>query len=145
MVFLIQRVSKAKIAIRGTKIAEISNGLLVLVGVEKDDNSNVIKKLIDKLLKFRVFNDKYEKMNLNIEQVKGQILFAPQFTLLADHFSGNRPSFSKVPSNSYSRDIYNKVIAEIEKNDVYGGSGVFGEDMEISLINQGPATFWLNI
>ena len=145
MISLIQRVSEAEVIINEKQIAKINNGILALIGIEVGDNNFKINRFVNKLLNFRIFNDNSGRMNLNILQIQGEVLLVPQFTLLADNNSGNRPSFSQSPNTSFSKDIFNKIILEATKSPIRVASGEFGKEMKVNLSNEGPATFWVKV
>jgi D-tyrosyl-tRNA(Tyr) deacylase len=146
MIALVQRVSSANVSVAGSRISEIHQGMLVLLGIEANDTSDTVRKMSAKLLKFRMFNDEQGKMNLNIQQSCGDILVVSQFTLVADTQKGNRPGFSKGASPALGEELYNTFVAELNNsctNKVQ--TGQFGADMQVSLVNDGPVTFSLQI
>lgn len=147
MIGLLQRVSSASVKVEGERIAEINSGLLILVGVEKTDTEENAARLGERLLGYRVFSDKEGKMNLNVQDVEGGILLVPQFTLAADTDRGLRPSFSSAASPELASDLFDRVIDRVV--DIIGQQnqrvqfGIFGADMKVELVNDGPVTFWL--
>ncbi len=144
MIALIQRVSQAKVDVNGETIGQIGKGLLVLLGVEKEDNQEKADKLAEKVLNYRIFSDENDKMNLNVQQAKGELLIVSQFTLAADTQKGLRPSFSKGAPPALANELYEYFIQKCgEKLPV--STGQFAADMQVSLTNDGPVTFWLNI
>ena len=143
MIALIQRVSSAKVEVDGEIVGQIGKGLLVLLGVEKDDDRSKADKLAEKVLNYRVFSDADDKMNLNIQQVAGEVLVVSQFTLVADTQKGLRPSFSKGATPSLANELY-EYFAEKCGEKVEVECGRFAADMQVSLVNEGPVTFWLN-
>ena len=143
MIALIQRVSSAKVEVDGEIVGQIGKGLLVLLGVEKDDDRQKADKLAEKVLNYRVFSDADDKMNLNIQQVAGEVLVVSQFTLVADTQKGLRPSFSKGATPSLANELY-EYFAEKCGEKVEVECGRFAADMQVSLVNEGPVTFWLN-
>ena len=145
MKVVIQRVSKAQVTIDDKIIGEISQGLLIFVGVAQDDNMIQIKKLADKILNLRIFDDINNKMNLSINDIKGSLLIISQFTLYADCKKGNRPSFMNAASPVHAKKIYNEFVNYMVQKKIKVQSGKFGADMEINLINSGPATFILEV
>ena len=145
MKVVIQRVSKAQVTIDDKIIGEISQGLLIFVGVAQDDNMTQIKKLADKILNLRIFDDINNKMNLSINDIKGSLLIISQFTLYADCKKGNRPSFMNAASPVHAKKIYNEFVNYMVQKKINVQSGKFGADMEINLINSGPATFILEV
>ena len=142
MIALIQRVSSAKVDVDGEIVGQIGKGLLVLLGVEKDDDRQKADKLAEKVLNYRVFSDADDKMNLNIQQVAGEVLVVSQFTLVADTQKGLRPSFSKGATPSLANELY-EYFAQKCGEKVKVECGRFAADMQVSLVNEGPVTFWL--
>ena len=144
MIALIQRVSSAKVEVDGEIVGQIGKGLLVLLGVEKDDDRHKADKLAEKVLNYRVFSDADDKMNLNVQQVAGEVLVVSQFTLVADTQKGLRPSFSKGATPSLANELY-EYFAEKCGEKVEVECGRFAADMQVSLTNNGPVTFWLQV
>ena len=142
MIALIQRVTQAKVEVGGEVVGQIGKGLLVLLGVEKDDDRQKADKLAEKVLNYRVFSDADDKMNLNIQQVAGEVLMVSQFTLVADTQKGLRPSFSKGATPSLANELY-EYFAQKCGEKVKVECGRFAADMQVSLVNEGPVTFWL--
>lgn len=142
MIALIQRVSSAKVEVDGEIVGQIGKGLLVLLGVEKDDDRQKADKLAEKVLNYRVFSDADDKMNLNVQQVAGEVLVVSQFTLVADTQKGLRPSFSKGATPSLANELY-EYFAQKFGEKVKVECGRFAADMQVSLVNEGPVTFWL--
>ena len=142
MIALIQRVSNAKVEVDGEIVGKIGKGLLVLLGVEKDDDRQKADKLAEKVLNYRVFSDADDKMNLNVQQVAGEVLVVSQFTLVADTQKGLRPSFSKGATPSLANELY-EYFAQKCGEKVKVECGRFAADMQVSLTNNGPVTFWL--
>ena len=144
MIALIQRVSSAKVEVDGEIVGQIGKGLLVLLGVEKDDDRHKADKLAEKVLNYRVFSDADDKMNLNVQQVAGEVLVVSQFTLVADTQKGLRPSFSKGATPSLANELY-EYFAQKCGEKVNVECGRFAADMQVSLTNNGPVTFWLQV
>ena len=142
MIALIQRVTQAKAEVGGEVVGQIGKGLLVLLGVEKDDDRAKADKLAEKVLNYRVFSDENDKMNLNVQQVAGEVLVVSQFTLVADTQKGLRPSFSKGATPSLANELY-EYFAQKCGEKVKVECGRFAADMQVSLVNEGPVTFWL--
>jgi len=142
MIALIQRVTQAKVEVGGEVVGQIGKGLLVLLGVEKDDDRQKADKLAEKVLNYRVFSDENDKMNLNVQQVAGEVLVVSQFTLVADTQKGLRPSFSKGATPSLANELY-EYFAQKCGEKVKVECGRFATDMQVSLVNEGPVTFWL--
>lgn len=145
MIALIQRVKHAKVEVDGKLVGEIGQGSLVLLGVEKDDDQAKADKLCQKVLNYRIFSDENEKMNLNLQQIKGELLIVSQFTLVADTKSGNRPSFSKGATPQKGLELYNYFVNKCRQTEVKCETGEFGADMQVSLVNDGPVTFQLQV
>ncbi|MDY6977185.1 MAG: D-aminoacyl-tRNA deacylase [Pseudomonadota bacterium] len=145
MIGLIQRVSEANVTVDGNVIGEIGKGMLLLLGVEKEDSEAQIEKLANKLCRYRMFSDEDGKMNLNIEQVDGEILVVSQFTLVADTQKGNRPGFSRGASPEHGQVIYEQFVQALKNKGMKVATGEFGADMQVGLINDGPVTFQFSV
>ncbi len=143
MIGLIQRVSEASVAVDGQIIGSIGTGLLALIGIEQGDGPAEAERLAARLLAYRVFEDDAGKMNLNLTQVGGGILLIPQFTLVADTGSGNRPGFSNAANPDQARALFDALIAAARSRWNNVETGQFGANMDVGLVNQGPVTFWL--
>lgn len=141
MRLVIQRVSQASVSINAAQTAVIQQGLLVFIGIEEADNSEDINYLVSKLIALRIFSDADGKMNLNLQQVQGQILLVSQFTLHSSTKKGNRPSFIKAAKPEKAENLYQLFINEIlSQHGQAPQTGSFGADMKIALINDGPVT-----
>jgi D-aminoacyl-tRNA deacylase len=145
MIGLIQRVSQASVEVSDEEIAQIGQGLLVLLGVEKEDDAKKAEKLVHKMLGYRVFEDQAGKMNLSVQDIGGEILLVPQFTLAADTRSGMRPGFSAAASPYNARLWFDYAVQKTEQSLGQIQSGRFGADMKVKLLNDGPVTFWLQV
>jgi D-tyrosyl-tRNA(Tyr) deacylase len=145
VIALIQRVKHAKVEVDGKNVGEIKQGILVLLGVEKNDDEAKAKKLCQKVMNYRIFSDHLGKMNLNVQQVQGKLLVVSQFTLVADTQSGNRPSFSCAAPAKLGEALYDYFVKCCSNNGVSCQTGVFGADMQVSLLNDGPVTFQLQV
>lgn len=145
MIGLLQRVSSASVVINEQQYASINTGLLILIGIEKEDNYPKADLLLKKLLDYRVFPDEKDKMNLSLKDISGGLLLVPQFTLAANTKSGLRPSFSSAAEPEKGRQIFEYLCEHAKENYEHTGTGVFGADMKVSLVNDGPVTFWLQI
>ena len=143
MIALIQRVSAAQVSVEDNVIGKIGAGLLVLLGVEQGDDKTVASKLADKVIGYRVFSDEQGKMNLNLQQVAGELLVVSQFTLAADTQKGMRPSFSKGAAPDTARELYDFFSEHCRQRGVKTENGQFAADMQVTLTNDGPVTFWL--
>lgn len=145
MICLIQRVTHAHVAVQQKIIGQINAGLVVLVGFQVGDTPEKITKMRHKLLHYRVFADSEDKMNLNVQQVQGELLLIPQFTLAANTQSGLRPSFSSAATPSTAESLFNQFIHQIKMAYPSIQTGQFGSDMQVTLTNNGPVTFWLEV
>ena len=143
MIGLFQRVSSASVCVDGTVIGEIGRGLLVLVAVHRDDEERDIARLAERLLSYRVFPDAENRMNLSIQDISGGLLLVPQFTLTADTRKGTRASFTKAAAPEIASDYFDRLVATCRESLKTVASGRFGSDMQVSLTNDGPVTFWL--
>lgn len=142
---LLQRVKQASVRVDGHVVGEINEGLLVFLGVNKFDSDESCKKMLDKVLAYRMFSDEQGRMNLNLRQVRGELLVVSQFTLVADTQKGLRPSFSSAGLPEESERLYERFIYLASEVGVSVRAGQFGADMQVSLINDGPVTFLLNV
>jgi D-tyrosyl-tRNA(Tyr) deacylase len=145
MIALIQRVSQACVLIDGHTSGSIDRGLLVLLCAERGDTALQADKLLDKLLHYRVFGDAAGKMNLSVQDVQGGLLIVSQFTLAADTRSGTRPSFGPAADPVTGKQLYEYFVAKAAATKILVQTGQFGADMQVSLVNDGPVTFWLQI
>ncbi len=143
MKIVLQRVSRASVAVGGESIASISKGLLVLFGAEKNDDGEKVEFLADKTLNLRVFSDAKGKMNLSCLDICGEILVVSQFTLAGDCSKGRRPGFDNAAPPDEARLLYQKFVQQISKSGLKIATGKFGADMQVELINNGPVTFTL--
>lgn len=143
MIGLLQRVSQASVSIEQQCVASIGTGLLVLVGVEKHDDNASASKLLNKILGYRVFSDTHGRMNHSLQDIRGELLLVPQFTLAADTRKGLRPSFSNAAPPTQGEALFKYLLDEAQTQIGAVESGRFGADMQISLVNDGPVTFWL--
>tara|TARA_X000001036_G_C20685794_1_gene807564 strand:- start:254 stop:697 length:444 start_codon:yes stop_codon:yes gene_type:complete len=144
MIAIVQRVSSAKVSINNKKYNKINKGLLVLLGVSKDDSIKDINYLIHKITKLRIFNDNMDKMNLSICDINGDIMVISQFTLLANVKKGMRPSFINAAEPQLAIKWYNLFIDKLSETNLNIKTGKFGAMMDINLVNEGPATFILD-
>ena len=142
---LLQRVNQASVTVAGEVVGEIDRGFLVLVGVEPQDTEKVVTRMAERLLLYRVFADAEGKMNLNVVQAGGSILLVSQFTLAADTSSGNRPGFSTAAPPEQASRLCDALAEALRKGDLLVETGRFGADMQVSLVNDGPVTFLLEI
>ena len=144
MIALIQRVSSAAVRIEGEQVASIGQGVLALIGVERGDTQAQAGRLAERVVAYRVFPDAQGKMNLSLKDIGGELLAVPQFTLAADTNSGLRPSFSSAASPAEGEVLFVR-FAEKAAEAVHVTTGRFGADMKVSLVNDGPVTFWLQV
>ena len=143
MIALLQRVSHAEVTVDGKSVGAIGPGLLVLVGVRPTDDEVSAKRLLARLVLYRVFPDEAGKMNLSLTQVKGQLLLVPQFTLAADTAKGLRPGFSTAAPPEQGRRLF-EVLVQAARDELGAvETGLFGAHMQVSLTNDGPVTIWL--
>ncbi len=140
---LIQRVSSASVSVDQQIVGEVGRGLLVLLGVERDDDVACAEKLLDKVLRYRVFGDAEGKMNLSVRDIAGGVLLVSQFTLAADTNSGLRPSFSSAATPSLAQQLYDHAVRYLRTQHADVATGIFAADMQVQLVNDGPVTFLL--
>lgn len=145
MIALIQRVRRADVTVDHQTVGAINAGMLILLGVEAGDTSAELSKLADKVLKYRLFSDAEGKMNLNVQQAGGELLVVSQFTLAADTNSGLRPSFTPAARPELAEPMYLQFVDYCRRQGMTVATGQFGADMQVSLVNDGPVTFWLQV
>jgi len=145
MIGLLQRVSTARVVVDGVTVGEIGCGLLVLLGVESADTVAEADRLLERLLNYRVFSDAAGKMNLSLRDVGGGLLLVPQFTLAADTHKGLRPGFSSAAPPELGRSLFDHAVARARILHQTVAQGRFGADMQVTLTNEGPVTFWLQV
>lgn len=143
MIGLLQRVTAAEVKVDGAVIGSIERGLLVLIGVERADNEAQADRLLERLLSYRVFADADGKMNLSLVDVAGGLLLVPQFTLAADTQKGTRPGFSPAAESQEGRRLFDYLVQRARQAHCVVQTGKFGANMQVSLTNDGPVTFWL--
>ena len=144
MIALLQRVSEARVVVENTTIAAISQGLLVLIGVQAEDDKAVAHRQLERLLNYRVFADEQGKMNLSLRDVRGGLLLVPQFTLAANTRKGRRPSFASAAAPEHGESVFSAMVAAARADTLQVEAGRFGADMQVHLINDGPVTFILD-
>ena len=140
MKIVVQRVKEAEVTVEGKSVGKIGKGFLVLLGVTHGDTKENADYLVKKLCKLRVFSDENDKMNLALKDVNGELLIVSQFTLYADCSGGNRPSFTESAKPDEANTLYEYFCEECAKNNIKVEKGIFGADMQVSLINDGPVT-----
>jgi len=145
MIALLQRVTQARVVVDGATIGAIDAGLMVLLCAERGDTEKDADALLTKLLAYRVFSDAAGKMNLSLTDVAGGLLLVPQFTLAADTKSGSRPSFTPAASPQDGLRLFEHVVLQARSRHATVQTGQFGADMQVSLTNDGPVTFWLQV
>lgn len=143
MIALLQRVSEASVTVNNEIVGQINTGLLILIGIENDDNEQKADRLIERFLGYRIFADSEDKMNLSVTDVAGSILLVPQFTLAADTNKGMRPSFSSAAAPQEGKRLFEYVTDRTKQLYPAVSTGQFAADMKVSLVNDGPVTFWL--
>lgn len=145
MRLLIQRVREASVTIEGEVRSKIGQGLLVLVGIEEADGDEDIEWLAGKLLRLRIFDDEQGVMNLDVQQVSGELLIVSQFTLFASTRKGNRPSYIRSAGEAIARPLYDRFVRRVEELAGHAvGTDEFGADMQVALVNDGPVTIWID-
>ncbi len=146
MIGLLQRVTRAQVDVSGQTIARIEQGLMVLLGVEPHDTEHSAERLIERLLNYRVFSDAEGRMNLSVLDVDGALLLVPQFTLAADTRKGRRPSFGQAAPPALGEALFEHAVGHARQSSVVSvQTGQFGADMQVSLCNDGPVTFWIQV
>ena len=144
MIGLLQRVSQASVTVGGETVARIGPGLLVLAAVQRGDGSTQARRLAERLVNYRVFPDQDGRMNVSVKDHGGEILLVPQFTLAANTRKGTRASFARAADPALGADLFERLATEIEALHGPAAMGVFGADMQVELINDGPVTFWID-
>lgn len=145
MIGLIQRVSQASVTVDSEVVGKIGHGIMLLLGVEREDGEQEVEKLANKVGRYRIFTDDDGKMNLNLEQVDGEILVVSQFTLVADTQKGNRPGFSRGASPEHGQKMYLQFVEALKRKGMKVETGRFGADMQVALVNDGPVTFQFKV
>ncbi len=143
MIALLQRVSRASVEVDGATVGDIDAGLVVLVGVEREDKQAQADRILERLLGYRVFSDTDGKMNLSLRDTGGGLLLVPQFTLPADTRKGMRPSFTPAAPPAQGEALFSYLLQRARAQHDPVSAGVFGARMRVSLVNEGPVTFWL--
>jgi D-tyrosyl-tRNA(Tyr) deacylase len=144
LITLLQRVAEASVEVAGETIGSIGQGILVLVGVQAEDDDAIARRQLERLLNYRVFADAEGKMNLSLRDIHGGLLLVPQFTLAADTRKGRRPSFTSAASPQQGEAIFDLMVAHARESHAPVECGRFGADMQVRLVNDGPVTFILD-
>lgn len=145
MIGLIQRVKSARVEVDGTIVGAIDQGILVLLGVERDDTADKAKQLAKRIASYRIFADHEDKMNLDVRDIEGAVLVVSQFTLAADTRKGRRPSFSSAAAPALANELYQAFCQAMQAEGVPVATGEFAADMQVHLVNDGPVTFNLQV
>ncbi len=145
MIGLLQRVTSASVQVAGEIVGRIDTGLMVLVGVERGDTPVQAERLLQRLLNYRVFEDAQGRMNLGLASIGGGLLLVPQFTLPADTRKGLRPGFSRAAPPELGKAMFDLLLQSAIAQHPHVQSGVFGADMQVALVNDGPVTFWMQV
>lgn len=144
MITLLQRVSHARVEVSHECVARIDQGLLVLVGIQADDDEKTAAYFVERVLNYRIFSDDSDKMNLSLRDINGGLLLVPQFTLAANTKKGRRPSFTSAAHPDHSQSLFYRMVDIARSSHDIVESGVFGADMQVHLCNDGPVTFILD-
>ncbi len=142
---LLQRVKQAQVSVNNKTVGAIDYGLLVFVCAEPNDTKATVDKLLAKILKLRLFSDNKQKMNLSLQDVQGGLLIISQFTLAANCQKGNRPSFTQAAPAAVGKKLFDYLLNQAQQQHHKVQSGIFGADMQVELVNDGPVTIWLEI
>jgi D-tyrosyl-tRNA(Tyr) deacylase len=143
MIGLLQRVSEARVTVDGRLVGEIGAGVLALVGVQRGDTDVAARRLLERILGYRLFPDETGRMNRSLSDTGGGLLLVPQFTLAADTRKGTRASFTSAAAPELGRRLFGDLLVQAQVRHAPVASGIFGADMQVALINDGPVTFWL--
>ncbi len=145
MIALIQRVTEARVEVDGSVVGAIGRGILALIGVERGDAQAQAERLVERVLGYRIFPDAEGKMNLSLLDIRGELLAVPQFTLAADTAKGTRAGFSSAATPDEGRCLFERFVFLSRQKHLHVRTGSFGADMRVSLVNDGPVTFWLRV
>ena len=145
MIALLQRTRSASVTVDGTRIAEAGTGMLALVGFTREDEEARLERFVERVLNYRMFPDDAGRMNRSLRDIKGELLLVPQFTLAADTNSGNRPSFTPAAAPEQGRLLFEALKKRMKHAWPDSAFGVFGADMQVELVNDGPVTFWIEV
>jgi D-tyrosyl-tRNA(Tyr) deacylase len=144
MIGLIQRVESASVSVEGQVVGQIDQGILLLLGIQKDDSPETADRLLQRVLGYRIFSDAEGRMNLSLKDIGAELLVVSQFTLAADTRKGTRPGFSKAASPQVAEELYRYFVSQAG-GQIKTACGQFGADMKVSLVNDGPVTFWIEV
>ena len=144
MRLIIQRVTQASVTVSGSVVGAINKGYLVLVGIGQNDTEAIVEKMADKMMRLRIFSDENDKINLSLQDVGGQLLLVSQFTLYADCRKGRRPGFEKSAKPDQAQPLYEAFNEALRHEGINVATGIFGADMKIELLNDGPVTIMLD-
>jgi D-tyrosyl-tRNA(Tyr) deacylase len=144
MIGLIQRVESASVSVEGQVVGQIDQGILLLLGIQKDDSTETADRLLQRVLGYRIFSDAEGRMNLSLKDIGAELLVVSQFTLAADTRKGTRPGFSKAASPQVAEELYRYFVSQAG-GQIKTACGQFGADMKVSLVNDGPVTFWIEV
>jgi D-tyrosyl-tRNA(Tyr) deacylase len=145
MIALLQRVSEAAVHVNGQQVGAIGAGILALVAVERNDSKAEADRLLERVLAYRIFPDSEGRMNLDLRQAGGGLLLVPQFTLAANTRKGNRPSFTSAAEPAEGERLFGYIVQQAREAYQTVATGRFGADMQVSLMNDGPVTFWIQV
>jgi D-tyrosyl-tRNA(Tyr) deacylase len=145
MIALLQRVSEAAVHVNGQQVGAIGAGILALVAVERNDSKAEADRLLERVLAYRIFPDSEGRMNLDLRQAGGGLLLVPQFTLAANTRKGNRPSFTSAAEPAEGERLFGYIVQQAREAYQTVATGRFGADMQVSLVNDGPVTFWIQV
>jgi D-aminoacyl-tRNA deacylase len=143
MIALIQRVNRAAVTVDSETVGAIGRGILALIGVQRGDTTASADRLLERVLTYRIFSDEQGKMNLSLRDIQGELLLVSQFTLAADTQKGTRAGFSRAAAPEEAKHLFNYLLDRARASHGTVAAGVFGADMQVSLVNDGPVTFWL--
>lgn len=143
MIAVIQRVSRAAVTVKTQTVGEIGRGILALIGVERGDDAARMERLLERVLTYRIFEDEAGRMNVSLRDLQGGLLLVPQFTLAADTQTGTRPGFSTAEPPDSARTMFGALVERARQTHPTVATGEFGAHMQVSLVNDGPVTFWL--
>jgi len=145
LIALLQRVTHAEVVVEGAAVGQIGQGILALIGVEKGDGNPQAERLLERILSYRMFADEDDRMNLSLQEIAGGLLLVPQFTLAADTRKGRRPSFASAAAPELGKAQFHYLLQQAKQAHSQVASGIFAADMQVSLCNDGPVTFWLQV